>query len=70
MKKGDLVKMRTYSDRAHVHSIHSSGFPVLLLHDTFGLVMQSERFKAKVIINNEFYLIDIANLEVVSDELA
>jgi len=66
MNPGDLVKLRTYSDRAHVHSIHNNGFPVLLFPDTFGLVIQSERFKAKVIINNEFYLIDVANLEVVS----
>jgi len=66
MNPGDLVKMHTYSDRAHVHSIHINGFPVLLLPDTFGLVIRSERFRAKVIINNELYLIDIANLEVIS----
>ena len=68
MNPGDLVKMRTYSDRQHVHSIHGNGFPVLLLPGTFGLVIQLERTKAKVIINNEFYLIDIANLEVLSGE--
>lgn len=68
MNPGDLVKLRTYSDRAHVHSIHSNGFPVLLFPDTFGLAIQSECFKAKVkvMIRNEFYLIDVANLEVVS----
>ena len=68
MNPGDLVKMRTYSDRQHVHSIHSNGFPVLLFPDTFGLVIQLERARAIVIINNEFYLIDIANLEVLSGE--
>lgn len=68
MNPGDLVKMRTYSDRQHVHSIHSNGFPVLLLPGAFGLVIQLERARAKVIINNEFYLIDIANLEVLSGE--
>lgn len=68
MNPGDLVKMRTYSDRQHVHSIHSNGFPVLLFPGTFGLVIQLERARAKVIINNEFYLIDIANLEVLSGE--